>query len=138
LDLNVLAIVDVFDGIASGAQKDLEKQEVLLSGVDADLEIISRVRIHAEFMSPAVRKAMEAGEKARTLGDYVSNMKMRQVAETCAKSHGDLRLRFLQVQDKVFRLNQGADDVRAIVSNTTYVFLRLISSLRHYTIAVAF
>jgi autophagy-related protein 11 len=116
-------MVDTFEELSSGAQKELEKQEVLLSGVDADLEIISRMRIHAEFMSPAVRKAMEAGERARTLGDYVSNMKMRQVAETCAKSHEDLRLRFLQVQDKVSRLNQGADDVRANVSNTLYVFL---------------
>jgi autophagy-related protein 11 len=118
LDLNVLAIVDAFEGIASGAQKELDKQEVLLAGVDADLEIISRVKIHAEFMSPAVRKAMEAGDKARTLGDYVSNVKMRQVAETCARTHGDLRARFSQVQGLVSRLSQGTNEVRTIVSDT--------------------
>jgi autophagy-related protein 11 len=121
LDLNVLAIVDAFEGIASGAQKELEKQELLLAGVDADLEIISRVRIHAEFMSPAVRKAMEAGEKARTLVDYVSNGKMRQVAETCARTHGDLRARFTQVEESISHLNKGTESVRVTVSNTKFV-----------------
>ncbi len=44
---------------------------------------------------------MEAGDKARTLGDYVSNAKMKQVAETCARTHDDLRLRFEQVNEAV-------------------------------------
>lgn len=88
LDLNVLAIADAFEGIAGGARVELEKQAGLLAGLEADLEIISRVKIHAEFMSQAVRKAVEAGEKARTLGDYVSNVKMKQVADTCARTHG--------------------------------------------------
>ena len=120
LDLNVLAIMDVFEGISQTAQKDLEKQEVLLAGVDADLEIISRVKIHAEFMSQATRKAVEAGEKARTLGDYVSNVKMKQVAETCARTHGDLRSMFMQVEDSVARLNLGTDEVRVAASATGY------------------
>ena len=120
LDLNVLAIMDVFEGISQGAQKDLEKQEMLLAAVDADLEIISRVKIHAEFMSPATRKAVEAGEKARTLGDYVSNVKMKQVAETCARTHGDLRSTFTRVEDAVVRLNHGTDEVRLAASATGY------------------
>ncbi|KAG5636477.1 hypothetical protein H0H81_007895 [Sphagnurus paluster] len=90
LDLNVLAIVDTFEGIAAGSRRELEKQVMLLSGLEADLDLISRVRIHGEFMSPAVRKSIEAGEKSRTLGDYVSNVKMKQVAETCARTHGIL------------------------------------------------
>jgi autophagy-related protein 11 len=88
LDFNILAIVDTFEGIAVGSRRELEKQATLLSGLEADLDIISRVRIHVEFMSPAVRKSIEAGEKSRTLGDYVSNVKMKQVAETCARTHG--------------------------------------------------
>jgi autophagy-related protein 11 len=91
LDLNVLAITDTFDGIASSARRDLEKQAALLAGLEADLEIISRVKIHVEFMSPAVRKAIETGEKPRTLGDYVSIVKMNQVAETCTRTHGRCR-----------------------------------------------
>jgi autophagy-related protein 11 len=113
LDLNVLAIIDVFEGISQGAQSDLEKQETLLAGVDADLEIITRVKIHAEFMSPATRKAIEAGERARTLGDYVSNAKMKQVAETCARTHGNLRSMFTQVEEAIGKLNRGNDEVRA-------------------------
>lgn len=89
LDLHVLAIQDAFEAIASGAQRELDKQESLLLGVDADLQIVSRVAIHKEFVSPAVRKAMELGERGRTLGDYVSHVKMRQVADACAKTHGE-------------------------------------------------
>lgn len=89
LDFNVLAIVDAFEGIAVGSRRELEKQAALLAGLEADLYLISKVKIHVEFMSPAVRKSIESGEKSRTLGDYVSNVKMKQVAETCARTHGE-------------------------------------------------
>ena len=89
LDLNVLAIFDAFEGIAGGARRELDKQATLLAGLEADLDIISKVKIHAEFMSPVMRKAIEDGEKSRTLGDYVSNVKMKQVAETCARTHSE-------------------------------------------------
>ncbi|KAK0494510.1 putative peripheral membrane protein [Armillaria luteobubalina] len=118
LDLNVLAIVDTYDGLSSGFKKELDKQAALLAGLEADLDIISRVRIHTEFVSPAVRKAMEAGDKARTLGDYVSNAKMKQVAETCARTHDDLRLRFEQVKEAVSKLKDGTSGVRAAVAST--------------------
>lgn len=135
LDLNVLAIMDVFEGISQSAQKDLEKQEMLLAAVDADLEIISRVKIHAEFMSPATRKAVEAGEKARTLGDYVSNVKMKQVAETCARTHGDLRSTFTRVEDAVSKLNYGTDEVRAVASATGYACSSSDSVIRRLTLS---
>ncbi|KAH7912199.1 putative peripheral membrane protein [Hygrophoropsis aurantiaca] len=118
LDLNVLAITDVFDGMAGAAGKDLERQAALLAGLDADLEIIARVRIHVEFMSPAVRKAIENGERHRTLGDYVSNVKMKQVAETCARTHEDLRSHFGEAEASVTRLTRGTNLVRGTVTNT--------------------
>jgi len=90
LDLNVLSISDAFEGFAGNARRELEKQAGLLEGLELDLEVISKIRIHPEFLSPAVRRAVEAGEKARTLGDYVSNGKMRQVADACAKAHSEL------------------------------------------------
>jgi autophagy-related protein 11 len=90
LELNVLAVADVFEGVAAIARVELGKQAALLTGLDSDLDIISSVKIHVDFMSPAVRTAIEAGEKPRTLGDYVSNMKMKQVADTCARTHGTL------------------------------------------------
>jgi len=55
-----------------------------------DLEIISKIRVHPEFLSPAVRRDVEAGLKERMLGDYVSNVKMKIVADSCAKIHGML------------------------------------------------
>ncbi|KAG5646740.1 hypothetical protein DXG03_002422 [Asterophora parasitica] len=116
LDLNVLAIIDTFEGIATGSKRELEKQTTLLAGLEADLVLISRVRIHSEFMSPAVRKSIEAGEKSRTLGDYVSNVKMKQVAETCARTHEDLRSRYNQVESAVMELTEGTDAARLTVT----------------------
>jgi autophagy-related protein 11 len=96
LDLNVLAISDTFQTFASGAQKELDQQTALLAGLQSDLDIISRVNVHSEFLSPAVRRASEAGDKARTLGDYVSQTKMMAVAETCARTHGLFLFRLLK------------------------------------------
>ncbi|KAF8155845.1 putative peripheral membrane protein [Crassisporium funariophilum] len=117
LDLNVLAISETFDGIAAGARKELEKQASLLTGLDADLELISRVGVHVEFCSTAVRMAIEAGDPQRVLADYVSKQKMKQVADTCTRTHEDLQFRFNQVEQAVNSLKDGADHVRAMVSN---------------------
>lgn len=87
LDMNTLAITDAFSQLAEGARMELDKQESLLAGLDADLEIIDKINIHPEFMNPTVRRAIEAGDKSRTLGYYVSKVKMKQVAETCRKTH---------------------------------------------------
>jgi autophagy-related protein 11 len=89
LELNVLSITDGFDVLAGRARAELDKQAGLLSGLEADLEIIGRVKIHVEFMSPTLRRAIEAGEMERTLGSYVSNVRMRQVADTCTRTHGE-------------------------------------------------
>jgi autophagy-related protein 11 len=84
----VLNVADVFDGVAAGAHRELEKQATLINNVDADLEMASRVQIHREFMSSAVQRAMDTGSRARTLGDYVSAEKMRHVADACRRTHG--------------------------------------------------
>ncbi|KAF9500734.1 putative peripheral membrane protein [Pleurotus eryngii] len=115
LDLHVLNIVDVFEGVAVGARKELEKQATLLAGVEADLEIICRVRIHVDFLSPAARQAIQGGDKPRTLGDYVSNAKMRQVADTCSRTHDELRSKFIQTEQAVAQLAEGATAVRTLV-----------------------
>lgn len=89
LDLNTLDITDVFDGIAATASRDLTRQASLLTSVDADLEIINRVEVHVEFMSPSMRKAIEGGERPRVLGMYVARDRMRLVADGCARIHGE-------------------------------------------------
>lgn len=117
LELNVLSITDAFDGIAAATSQDLERQAASLASVDADLELIGRVEVHIEFMSPGFRKAIENGERRRTLGDYVSNVRMKQVAETCVRTHDDLCSRFSEAEKSVTRLKNGTDSVRAIVMN---------------------
>lgn len=116
LDLNVFTIIDTFEGIAVGSRRELDKQAALLAGLEADLDLISKVKIHVEFMSPAVRKSIESGEKSRTLGDYVSNVKMKQVAETCARTHDDLQARFNQAEQATRHLKEGSDAVRMTVA----------------------
>ncbi|PCH35298.1 hypothetical protein WOLCODRAFT_139840 [Wolfiporia cocos MD-104 SS10] len=117
LDLHVLAISDVFEGVAGGAERELARQAALLAGLDADLELAGRVTVHRDFLSDKVRRALDAGDRRRTLGDYVSRERFQQVAESCTKTHEDLQARFEQVRDAMARLNAGADEVRAAVTN---------------------
>ncbi|KAF7325634.1 ATG11 domain-containing protein [Mycena kentingensis (nom. inval.)] len=119
LDHNVLQLSDTFDGISTAARRDLDKQGALLAGVDGDLALISRVHVHAEFVSANVRKAIEAGDKPRTLGDYVSAVKMRAVANTCAETHDQHQLRFTETDQAVSRLQQGTHAVRSSVNATS-------------------
>lgn len=118
LDRNVLQIANAFEGVAASARRELARQAALLDGLQADLDLIARVRIHLEFVSPGVRKAIEGGEKPRTLGDYVSNVKMRQVADTCSRTHEDLQTRFAGAEESIARLQEAADAVRAVVNET--------------------
>ena len=90
LDLHVLAIADVYDGVSAAAQREIDRRESLLNGLDADLKIVARARVHREFTSPAaVRKAMEAGKDYVTLVNYVNPDKMAQVAQSCVRSLGE-------------------------------------------------
>ena len=86
LDLHVLAISDAFEGTASSAQQELDRQTKLLDGIDADLAMIARVKVHPEFLSAAARKA------DRTLGHYVDSNKMAGVFQSCKATHGKLSL----------------------------------------------
>lgn len=90
LDLHVLDIQDAFDTVAFGAERELQRQDSLLKGLDADLQIVTRVPVHKDFVvSSTARRAIEMGERGRTLGDYVSQEKMRTVEITCQRTHGE-------------------------------------------------
>ncbi|PIL23373.1 hypothetical protein GSI_14684 [Ganoderma sinense ZZ0214-1] len=121
LDHHVLATSDGFETLAAIAERELEKQARLLNGLDADLEIASRVKVHKEFLSASMRSAMETGGKARTLGDYVSRVKMQQVASSCLKTHEELKTRFEEVQEAMARLSRGGDEVRHAVGNNSSI-----------------
>ncbi|KZS87250.1 hypothetical protein SISNIDRAFT_491213 [Sistotremastrum niveocremeum HHB9708] len=115
LDMNVLAISEAFKDFSETAQHTLVEQDRLLRDIDTDLEIIARMKIHPEFLSPAVRKSIEAGERPRTLGDYVSNVKMRQVSESCANTNAELKGRFDDAQNALQTLSWGADNIRSSI-----------------------
>ncbi|KAF8467125.1 autophagy-related protein 11-domain-containing protein [Russula ochroleuca] len=121
LDRNMLNLTDVYDGVAAGAHRELEQQATLIASVDTDLEMASRVQIHREFMSSAVQRTIDAESQARTLGDYVSNENMHQVADTCRKTHEELQERFHQIEASMKRLSDDATEVRLSLSDTRFL-----------------
>lgn len=88
LDLNILSLSEAYEPFAQGTRATLEKQASLLTDLDLDLIAVAAVPIHSDFLSVSARKAIEAGDRPRTLGDYVSNDKMRTVVSTCESNHG--------------------------------------------------
>jgi autophagy-related protein 11 len=88
LGLRALQLADAGGELLAAARRELARQAALLQGLDADLALVGQVPVHPEFLSAAARRARELGERARTLGDYVSEAKMRQVADTCARTYG--------------------------------------------------
>jgi autophagy-related protein 11 len=88
LDLHLLDVTNVFNSVAAGTRQELEKQASLIAGVDTDIELISRVPIHHDFLSPAAQKATNAGDPARTLGYYISSERIRRAVSVCQKTHG--------------------------------------------------
>lgn len=90
LDSHVLSLAEVFENFELVAMKELDRQAALLRNHNLDLEIISRIRVHHEFLSPNVRREVEAGLKERMLVDYISGQKMKFVVDSCAKVHGTL------------------------------------------------
>lgn len=90
LDSHVLSLSEVFENFELIAMKELDRQASLLRNHNLDLEIISKIRVHHEFLSPSVRREVEAGLKERMLVDYISRQKMKLVVDSCAKIHGTL------------------------------------------------
>lgn len=89
VESHVMVLADTFDSFRNVAQRELDRQQSLLQGHNLDLEIISKVKVHPEFLSVAVRRGVEATGRERTLGDYVSGSKMQMVAESCARLHSE-------------------------------------------------
>ncbi|CAE6396137.1 unnamed protein product [Rhizoctonia solani] len=94
LESHVTVLVDAFEIFRNMAQRELSRQQSLLDGHKLDLEIISKVKVHPEFLSATVRRGVEGTGRERTLGDYVSSSKMQMVAESCARLHSDLSARY--------------------------------------------
>ncbi|KAG8902194.1 oligomeric, coiled-coil, peripheral membrane protein [Tulasnella sp. 403] len=117
LDSHVLSLTSAYEVFAASAQRELEKQEEVLRGHPLDMEVISRVKVHTEFLSPTVRRAVEMGGKARHLGDYVSAHKMQMVAESCVRLHEDLVNRYHETKTAMTELSTGADEVRVASTN---------------------
>ncbi|KAI0074448.1 hypothetical protein K474DRAFT_1665357 [Panus rudis PR-1116 ss-1] len=109
LDLHVLHIHEAFSALEESAVKELDGQERLLRGVEADLVVVGRVGVSRVFLSGSAAK--------RTLGDYVSRAKMKQVVEACARTHENLRNRYFETQESMTALREGADEVRERVND---------------------
>ncbi|KAH8828988.1 putative peripheral membrane protein [Flagelloscypha sp. PMI_526] len=106
--------------LAASATRELQRQQMLLHGLNADLNIISR--------------AMKAGDRARTLGDYVNPNKMVQVGLTSRKTHEQLRADYDELEKTINSLSQGADEVRQEIQANPEVCL-LDDAASAYTLA---
>jgi autophagy-related protein 11 len=94
VDLHVRNVSDVVTDV----RQELERRAELVAGVDGAMDFASRVRVHREFMPPAVQRAMDAGGPPRTLGDYVSGRRIRRAVEEFRKP----RATFLLCADTYF------------------------------------
>ncbi|KAG9012312.1 oligomeric, coiled-coil, peripheral membrane protein, partial [Tulasnella sp. 427] len=112
LDSHVLALTSAYEAFSASAQRELEKQDEVLRGHATDMEIIGRIKVHRDFLSPAIRRAVDAGGQDRRLGDYVNAHKMQQVADTSVKLHEELVQRFNTAQAQIYELTTGSDEVR--------------------------
>ncbi|KAI9455244.1 autophagy-related protein 11-domain-containing protein [Lactarius psammicola] len=131
VDFRVLNVSDVVIDV----RQRLDKRASLVAGVDTATELASRVRVHREFLSPAVQRAMDAGGPARTLSHYISGERIRRAVEECR----DLRERLRHIEATVKQLVNGATDVRSLCTNVTpldtAVALELSSQRLHGRIA---
>lgn len=83
VDYHVLNVSDVVTDVRQ--ELEPEKRAELVDGVDGAMDLASRIRVHREFMPPAVQRAMDAGGPPRTLGDYISGERIRRAVEEFRK-----------------------------------------------------
>ncbi|KAF5343439.1 hypothetical protein D9758_011829 [Tetrapyrgos nigripes] len=118
LSYSLLSLLPTVSQIAEGLRGELGKQEKLLGGLEGDLELIARVRVHRDFYSGGGGAGAEGRVvRDRTLGDYVSVVKMRQVGETCRRTHDELLSRFTEMELAIKRVQEGEVAVRERVGD---------------------
>ncbi|KAG8707860.1 oligomeric, coiled-coil, peripheral membrane protein [Ceratobasidium sp. 395] len=120
LEGHVMTLADTFDSFRNVAQRELDRQQALLQGHKLDLEIISNVKVHPEFLSAVVRRGVEATGRERTLGDYVSNSKMQMVAESCTKLHNELSTRYHSTVDSFSQLVMDISEIKSNLETALY------------------
>ncbi|KAN0130276.1 Autophagy-related protein 11 domain containing protein [Lactarius tabidus] len=97
----------------SDVRQELEKRAGLVDGVDGAVDFASRVRVHREFMPPAVQRVVDTGGLPRTLGDYVSGERIRRAVE----EFRGLQERLHHVEATVKQFADGAAEGRLICAD---------------------
>jgi autophagy-related protein 11 len=105
--MHVLTLTEAWSALKETIATGLESQAKLLEGIDYDLDSISQLSVHPEFLAlnsnrrngvpatptaPGVERDVDEtrgeGVKTKMLGEYVSRPKMKVVVESCRKIHG--------------------------------------------------
>ncbi|KAF8761167.1 Autophagy-related protein 11 [Rhizoctonia solani] len=128
LESHAIVLMDAFDIFRSVAQRELNRQQSLLDGHKFDLEIISKVKVHPEFLSITVRRGVEATGRERTLGDYVSSSKMHMVAESCGRLHSDLSARYGTVSQTFNQLVASVAELKSKVDGNILEGIDVVGS----------
>lgn len=102
--MHVLTLTEAWSTLKDNISAGLESQAKLLEGIDYDLDSISQLSVHPEFVAtgakrnsglpatPATEREAEdsapAVVKTKMLGEYVSRPKMKLVVDSCRRVHG--------------------------------------------------
>lgn len=124
--------------VQQSSSRDLQRMGSLLQGYQRELDILSLVNIHPRlstnhninFSANANGTASnaQAGGAAptagavsgkRTLGDFVSRVKMDAVAEACNRVYGELKSRLDELQSSADQLEADTMDLRREVDGTS-------------------
>lgn len=119
--MHVLTLTEAWSALKETIGAGLESQTKLLEGIDYDLDSISQLTVHPEFLSgnttrrngvPATPNTpntekdsdeMKAdGAKTKMLGEYVSRPKMKVVVESCKRVHGNSYLSLVYEESLTF------------------------------------
>lgn len=108
------------DALADLAGKELSRMQGLLDGHERDLQILAMVAINPRLLSgSSSADGRSRTSKERTLGDYVSRVKMTAVADACSKVYTELRERITELEQSIDHLNQDTSGLTNEVQGTS-------------------
>lgn len=101
------------------ANKELGRMRELLDGHERDLQVLSMVGVNARLLTGAGGDSKGSKtNKERTLGDYVSRVKMGAVADACGKVYSELRESLAGLEESSMQLSEDTAALRAEVEGT--------------------
>ncbi|PWN47629.1 hypothetical protein IE53DRAFT_238653 [Violaceomyces palustris] len=113
------------DALGDFAGKELARMQGLLEGHERDLLILGMVSINPKLLTggsstgSAGSDGKHKSSKERTLGDYISRVKMEAVADACTKVFNELRERIAFLAETMSQMSHDLGDLRSEIEGTS-------------------